>query len=175
MKEIKLTQGLITLVDDEDYEYLNQWKWIAVKLGYTYYAARNHFISKKRTTLSMHRVIMNTPKGIEVDHIDHNGLNNQKSNLRNCSHKQNIWNRSSRKNTKSKYLGVTLQSTKHKYIIKEGIEKITISKPKYTAHISANGKTIYLGSFNKEKDAAIAYNKAAINLYGSYANINVEK
>lgn len=93
MKEIKLTQGKVVLVDDEDYEYLNQFKWYALKNHRTYYAQRviqNNYIKR---TLKMHRVIMDTPCGLEVDHIDGDGLNNQKCNLRNCTFAENRKNR----------------------------------------------------------------------------------
>ena len=84
MKEIILTQGQVALVDDEDFEYLNQWKWCAIKSRKTYYTTRTIYIPCKMTVI-MHRIIMNTPLDMTVDHIDHNGLNNQKYNLRICT------------------------------------------------------------------------------------------
>lgn len=151
MKKIGLTRGLYALVDDEDYEYLNQWKWCAMKNRKRFYSMRVVWGDKPKTIL-MHRLIMNTPKGMEVDHIDHNCLNNQKNNLRNCKPEQNQMNRLAR--GRSKYLGV---SYKKKYIV---------------AQIKHNYKTIYLGYFKSEEDAAMAYDNKARELFGEYANLN---
>ena len=96
MKKINLTQGLVTLVDDEDYEYINQWKWFAVLNNKNYYACRNG----KSGKFWMHREIIKTPDDLICDHIDHNGLNNQKSNLRNVNKSQNAMN--SRLNSNNK-------------------------------------------------------------------------
>ena len=104
MKEIKLNHGYVTLVDDEDFEYLNQWKWQLNKTGNCIYVDRITTTNKIRKVIKMHRLIMNTPKDMQVDHIDHNGLNNQKNNLRNCSVAQNRMNRKPSGTTK--YLGV---------------------------------------------------------------------
>src|ERR1043165_2122866 len=83
-REIPLTQGYVALVDDCDYEWLSQWKWCAhvAKGGRTAYAFRAKGIA-------MHRVIMNAPEGMDVDHRDHNGLNNTRANLRICTHAEN--------------------------------------------------------------------------------------
>lgn len=155
MKEIKLTQGKIALVDDEDFEYLNQFKWYALKNRNTYYAQRMKTINGKERAIKMHRIIMNTPKGIETDHRDHNGLNNQKYNLRNITFGQNRMNRLKNKNGSSQYKGVTYNNG---YLI---------------AQIKADGILHRLGSFDNEKDAAIAYNEAAIKYHGEFASLNV--
>src|SRR3990167_10308366 len=110
MKEIKLTQGKITLVDDEDFEYINQWKWHVIKnKKQTHFYAQR---SENGKSIRMHRVIMKTPHNKDVDHIDHNGLNNQKNNLRNCTTQENIRNRTSY--GKSSYLGVSTHLAKYK-------------------------------------------------------------
>jgi len=90
MRKIKLTQGKYALVDDEDFEYLNQWNWYAGENRSGFFAARGEFNGKNMNKILMHRVIMNCEKGKVVDHIDHNTLNNQKSNLRNCTTAENI-------------------------------------------------------------------------------------
>lgn len=95
MKEIQLTQGQVALVDDEDYEYLNQWKWQArldTKSG-SYYAIRTEGTKPFHKTVYLAREIMNTPKNLECDHVNHNTLDNRKNNLRNVTHSQNSKNR----------------------------------------------------------------------------------
>lgn len=152
MKLIKLTQGQFAQVDDSDI-WVNQWKWCAVKDGNTYYAVRSMLINGKYRTTRMHRLIMNTPADQEVDHQDHNGLNCQRHNMRNCTSHQNRMN--GRSSGKSKYLGVSFN--RGKYI---------------TAQIKIAYKSIYLGTFPTEIDAARAYDKAASEHFGKFANLN---
>jgi hypothetical protein len=158
MKEIKLTQGKVALVDDEDYEYLNQFNWYAKKDRHTYYAARQIKTSVgKQNMLFMHRVLLGlTDIKIEGEHIDHDGLNNQKYNLRKATRSQNNANKSSSKNSTSKYLGVCWAKSNKKWCAK-------IRKDKVVTH---------LGFFINEVDAALAYNNAARKLHGDFANIN---
>lgn len=103
MKEIQLTQGRVALVDDEDYEFLNQFKWHADNHGHTFYAARSLWINGKKVIHLMHWYVM---KGKGVDHIKDGGLNNQKSNLRFCDKSKNAMNQKPRKVGTSKYKGV---------------------------------------------------------------------
>lgn len=159
MKEILLTQNKVALVDDEDYEYLNQWHWHLTGISY---AARGTFKKGIAKTVRMHNAIMNPPEGMVVDHIDHNGLNNQRSNLRICSRKENRRNQRGFFNSKSIYKGVAF-----------GIDRR--NKNEYTyikAKIRFDGKVINLGNFKTEKDAAIAYDKAAMEHYGEFACLN---
>jgi len=96
MREIKLTKGLVTQVDDEDYDFLNQWKWHAHKghskrsITKKYYAARR--ISFRGRLILMHNIIISVPLDKEIDHQDQDSLNNQKYNLRICTHKENMNN-----------------------------------------------------------------------------------
>lgn len=159
MKEIKLTQGKVALVDDEDYERLNKLTWCAAKRDGTYYAYTTNLRGKRGSVIAMHRLIMNTPKGLIIDHIDHNGLNNQKSNLRNCTASQNNANRTSKKQGTSKYLGVSFYKPYNKYHVQ----------------IRILGKNTHVGYYKNEIDAAIAYNEAATRIHGKYANINYIK
>jgi len=152
MKEIKLTQGMIALVDDEDFDYLNQWRWYVHKERYSYYALRSVKNSNKKT-IAMHRIIMGTPDNMHTDHKDKNGLNNQKDNLRYCTNGQNQMNRKS--SGKINYLGVNCVG-KH-----------------FQSRISTERKRIYLGTFKTEKEAALAYNKAAIKYHGEFASLNI--
>ena len=157
MKEIELTQGQITIVDDEDYEYLSQWKWYA-KLSIStgkFYAVRSDRTSGKHKTIWMHRVIMKTPKDMETDHKDLNTLLNLRSNLRNATASQNRANKNAQKNNKNKYKGVSPSS-----------------KNRYMVNINRDGKRIYVGNYEKLKDAALAYDKKAIELFGEFARLN---
>lgn len=156
MKEIKLTQGKTALVDDADYDFVNQWKWCAHRNQQRWYAERGEYSTGKCVMIKMHRLLMNTPIGIVVDHIDGNGLNCQRSNMRNCTNKQNLANRASSKNSSSKYLGVFYHS----------------HRKRWAAALRKDKKKIYLGYFINENDAALAYNKAAIIHHGEFANLN---
>lgn len=171
MKEIILSKfgknkcNHVALVDDEDYEYLNQWSWNAHKAPHTYYVHRhlrnNEKINGKDKIICMHRVIMNTPLGFVCDHIDHDGLNNQKSNLRNCLHKDNVRNKKPTGES-SKYLGVVVWKSCIKNKLYNHI----------TAQICVDRKHMYLGSFKTEEDAARAYDVAAKLFFGEFANLN---
>jgi ribosomal protein S1 len=155
MKEIKLTKGQKTLVDDESYEWLNQWKWHAHKGRGTYYARRR---DKNRATILMHRVILELDDGaIHVDHIDSDGLNNQKANLRPCSVLENRRNSRKVRILGTQYKGVTYEK----------------SSDRYRARITVSGKVHSLGRFQIATEAAEAYNKAAIKYFGEFALINL--
>jgi hypothetical protein len=165
MKKINLTNGGFALVDDKDYDFINQWKWYAHKKKRTSYATRNKYLGKqsnggyKCTTVLMHRVLLNAVKEMEVDHKDHNGLNNQRKNLRTVKPDQNRINRS-KTTTKvtSKYKGVSRINSK--------------SKNKWRAVLNINKKIIHIGCYPTQKKAAIAYNKSAKKHHGNFASIN---
>lgn len=148
MKEIKLTQGQFAIVDDDDFDYLNQWKWYAVKHRNTFYATR----MEKRKHIHMHRVIMHVCPKLITDHIDHNGLNNQKSNLRACTSSQNKMNVLPMSNTG--YLGVYYQGN----LIR--------------AKIRVNGNSIHIGCYPSLEQAARAYDIKAKEYFGEFANLN---
>jgi len=154
MKEIQLTQGKVAIIDDEDLEKVYQYKWCACKGGKTFYAQRNIKINGKYTMVSMHRFIMDYPIGLQVDHINHNGLDNRKENLRVCNAAQNQWNQKSRTDNASGFRGVSLFGKK------------------WRAHIRISSKKIYLGSFNAKEEAAFAYDKKAVELFGEFACLN---
>jgi hypothetical protein len=173
MKEISLTRGKVALIDDEDFKYLNQWKWYAHKIGRTYYADCTQKINDHFIHVYMHRIIMKPSKGMEIDHIDHNGLNNQKSNLRFCTHSQNMKNHS--QHGLKKFVGVSCRALLQKYELKDGTIKYCKNKPRYRARIKNNGIIYFLGSYQTEEEAAIVYNKASKKLNGEFANLNIIK
>lgn len=150
MKAIPLTMGQIALVDDEDFERLNQWKWTSMwdPKGKYFYATRRERISpKKQKTIYMHQIIIDVPPGMVCDHIDHNPLNNQRNNLRVVTHRQNMQNNS--RNCTSNYPGVSWAKDREKWL----------------AQATINGKRTNLGRYEKEEDAYKAY-CAALNLIG---------
>ena len=162
MKEIVPTQGQVALVDDEDFERLNQYKWTAVKSKAGWYAQRKLKTKNKNGYLikiKMHRSILGLgtleENKILVDHIDHNGLNNQKSNLRLATSLQNGANCRNRTDGVSKYKGVTYRGNT------------------WVARIGVNNQRIYLGSYRTEKEAAIADNEAAKQHFGDFAYLNI--
>jgi hypothetical protein len=158
MKEISLPKNLIAIVDDEDFEFLTSRKWNITKGLKTYYAVRNTSVNGNTFTEVMHRLIMKvSDSSVFIDHIDGNGLNNQKSNLRIATRSQNNANRLAKKNGTSKYLGVCR--------IK--------NRDRFQANITKDGKQYALGYFTTEEAAAKAYNEAAIRLHGEFANLNI--
>jgi hypothetical protein len=149
VKEISLTQGQVALVDDEDFERVNQYKWNANyhKLQKQHYAERGIHICRingktKTKTIRMHRFIMDAPKGKSVDHINHNTLDNRKENLRIVSHRENHQNRKNK--GASKYPGVCFDKRRGTWY----------------ARIRIGKRCNWLGSFDDEKDAARAYQNA---------------
>lgn len=156
MKRIPLTQGLFAIVDDEDFEWLNQWKWSAFKSRYSYYAQRNQGPRKKQKTILMHRQILNAQKGQITDHKEHNGLDNRKENIRICTPRQNSQNSRKMKKGSSIYKGVIFH----------------IHKKKWMAQIYHKGINKYLGYFDSEIKAAKVYNKMAKELFGKFACLN---
>jgi hypothetical protein len=147
MKKIPLSQSKVALVDDDDFEQLNQWKWYAKKGSLTFYAVRHVPNSKK--IIRMHREIMPVPTDMEMDHIDGNGLNNQKINLRVVNHRENAQNRRNIKKA-SRFPGVTWSEN-------------TTNKV-WRANIRIEGRTVSLGYYATEEEAFEAYKKAINDL-----------
>jgi hypothetical protein len=150
MKEIQLSNGKVAIVDDGDYEALRGYKWT---FGQGY--ARRYEPIQKRVLL--HRQIMNPPPGMQVDHINGDKLDNRRENLRICDFAQNMRNRPKVKGDHSShYKGVTW-SKKLK---------------KWQSGIGYLGKYYFLGFFENEKDAALAFNKRAKEFHGEFACLN---
>ena len=160
-KQIPLTQGKCAIVDATDYEWLVEWKWSLVESNrcHTSYARRYLRGSKRNHAkyATMHREIMNTPKGMQTDHINGNGLDNRRCNLRVVTQSQNQMNAKK----------TIMAASKHK-----GGSWHKVSR-KWQARIQVNKKRLGLGFFDLEAAAATAYNNKAIELYGEFANLNI--
>jgi hypothetical protein len=156
MKKIPLTQGQIAIVDDEDFDKLNQFKWCAAKTKDGDYMAVRNSPNPNRHLIYMHRQIMDFPKGMEVDHIFHNRLDNRKAKLRICTHRQNLQNGLSHKDGNSRYKGIYWHKRDKKWLVQ----------------IMINGKIKHLGRFNSEIEAAKIYDVAAIEKFGEFALLN---
>ena len=141
MKNIPLTRGQFAIVDDDMFEYISQWKWHALKQPHTYYAARNVTKNKKKETIWMHRIINKTSSDKKTDHINGNGLDNRKKNLRSATHQENMINCARWVEGSSKYRGVSWHC----------------GNKKWYAQITVNYKNLYVGSFDTEKQAKLAY------------------
>lgn len=152
MKIIPLTQNRFALVDNEDYKKLSKQKW-CVSSGYAVYGRSK---GKNPLHFKMHRIIMNAKKGEDIDHIDGNRLNNQKSNLRIADRTQNQMNRKIQVNNKSGYKGVTWCKRTNKWIVQ----------------IRVKTKTKFLGYYNDKKEAGKIYNENAIKYFGEFARLN---
>lgn len=149
MKEIPLSKGAVTIVDDDMFDYLNQWKWHLSRFGY---AVRKPGASQ----IYMHRLIMGSTKGMATDHINRDKLDNRIENLRTCTTSENMMNRGKQTNNTSGYKGVFW----------------SIPAKRWRAQIVVMKKAIHLGLFDTPEEASTAYKKMAIKLHGEYANIN---
>ena len=151
--QIPLTQGMVALIDDEDFGQVSQFKWCASKrINGRFYARRkaNHKF------IYLHRFLMDAPHDMEVDHIDGDGLNCQRYNMRQATHANNLKNRRRHSNNTSGSKGVSFK----------------VSAGKYISGILANGVHHYLGLYSDPVEAARAYDAAARKLHGDFATLN---
>ena len=161
MKYIPLTKGQFAIVDDDDYDYLMQWKWQAQKGRHTWYAVRGNSFGTKgkrqQSTVYMHRVILHCPKTYQVDHINHNGLDNRKRNIRICSSGDNNRNRIPQTNCTSAYKGVSWAGKKWRCMLWH------------------KKKHLHVGYYASEVEAAKAYDKNARELFGEFVYCNFKE
>jgi hypothetical protein len=150
--------GKYAIVDADDYDRLAKYKWQLCCNRHTYYAFRYASTrgGKKRQRVLMHNQIIDIPEGMVCDHINHNGLNNRKPNLRPATPSQNSCNTRKAAKTTSRYRGVTPRARSNKSV----------------ARINVNGRQIRLGTFDDEIDAAKAYDTAARKYHGEFAALN---
>lgn len=152
MKEIQLSQGQVSVVDDNDYEWLNQWKWhVTRKLSGIYYVVRK--LSAYTPAIWMHREIVGAIKGEFVDHANGDTLDNTRGNLRKATASQNAMNR--------KKVGLGYKGTHWSKVNR-----------RWFATIEKDGKKIHLGCFGTSEDAAHAYDEKAKELFGEFSRLN---
>ena len=156
MKVINLTQGKVALINDVDFAYLNQWKWYAHFDGFNWYAERK----PRKICFRMHRLILSRKLGHanfkQVDHVDGNGLNNLRSNLRASTCQQNHFNKRKAQNKSSQFKGIYWNKQLQKWRVQ----------------IRVNKKLIEVGCFHSEIQAAKAYDKMAKKHFGNRAKLN---
>lgn len=150
MKKIEITGGREILVDKIDYDAVSQYKWHYC----AGYARRQVRVGPyKQRGVLMHREIMNAPSGTEVDHINGDGLDNRRENLRLATRSQNCAN-------------------KEVYSSKSGYRGVHKSWNRWSSAIKHNGNRYDLGRFDTPEDAARAYNEAAKKYHGEFARLN---
>jgi hypothetical protein len=161
MKKIPLTQGQFALVDDEDFDWLMQWKWHAHQDSTTrksstckFRVERTQRVHGKVKTIVLARQIMEFPLGKQIDHVNLDPLDNRRSNLRICLPAENARNQNLRINNSSGFKGVSWWQNK------------------WVSSIRLNRKSHYLGRFDSAREAAAAYNGAARVLHGEFAKLN---
>jgi hypothetical protein len=153
VREIPLTRGKVALVDAEDYESLAGYRWHAAPKGGTWYAERAGRLSEGGPrTVCMHRVILSAPPGLMVDHIDGDGLNNRRSNLRLATHAQNGQNQRRSRANASGFKGVSWSSR----------------VGRWQAAIRIAGRKVFLGYYGTPEEAHTAYSAAVEKFHGEF-------
>jgi hypothetical protein len=157
-RRIKLTRGKYAMVDVEDFERLNQYKWHCSHYGYAKRAVPNRTgKGRKQVIVYMHKLLCPVPEGKIADHINRNSLDNRKANLRPATQKQNVWNRKFiRKGGKTRYNGIRWDKNREKWQVR----------------LTINGRRKSFGYYADEIEAAKAYDMAAKIYRGKYAVLN---
>lgn len=152
MKTIPLSRGLVACVDDADLDFLSRYSWYANDKGY---AVTNVQVNGKKTVRRMHRMLLGVAEGKDVDHADRNRLNNCRANLRPCTRQDNLRNQCKRAGS-SQYKGVYWMAANGKWRAKIGVDR----------------KSLHLGLYDTEQEAALAYDRAALMHFGEFARTN---
>ena len=153
-KEILLTKVKVALVDQDEFEWLSNWKWSCTSHGYACRGTTGR--GGVKNTYYMHREIINAKDGQDVDHINGNRLDNRKANLRLCNRSENMMNSSGISDRSSSFKGVHWNKKQERWV----------------AQISENKKVRHLGSFEDETEAAKAYDQSARKAHGEFAKLN---
>jgi len=152
MKEIPLHNGMVAMVDDEDYPGLMEYRWYAVRMGNHTYAMRK---AGRNKTVLMHRQVMGAgPNDPDIDHADMNGLNNQKENLRFATKSENGANREKQRNNTS------------------GYKDVSTAGDKWRAYCRVHGHQHQLGRWSTRELAAATVNVALDYFFGQFARLN---
>lgn len=147
MRHIRLTQGNFAIVDDEDYEFLGQWKWYARHSapGLWYALRRRHKADGPGVDrIYMHRVVLNPPEGLETDHVNGDGLDNRRANLRAVTNSINLANQTRRTRNRVHDLPMGVSPSRRKFLARIGID----------------GHQRHLGTFDTPEEASAAYQAA---------------
>jgi hypothetical protein len=155
VKQIPLSRGKFATVDDEDFEKLSKYNWYCNNYGYAV-RGRRHADGVLPRCILMHREIMNTPIGMCVDHIDGDGVNNRKTNLRNCTRSSNGAHIIRKPRSSSGFYGVHWD----------------INNNNWRVLIKFNGASIHIGRFSDLQEAVCARDVAATKLFGEFATLN---
>lgn len=165
IKFIKLTQGQYAIVDEKDFERVSKHKWYAQRSNCGFYAGTNIRVAPGRIkafkTVKMSRFIVGAKEGEIVDHIDHDTLDNSNDNLRICRQIDNSRNMLKRPSNKSGFKGVNFHKASGQWIAQIGATK------------DGKRKNLYLGIFRDKEEAAKAYDKAAKEIHGEFASLNL--
>lgn len=159
MKRVPLTRGKYAIVDNEDFERVSKLKWHFLNTGGGYAKHTYYLGDYKQKDITLHRFIINAPEGVEVDHINGNGLDNRKCNLRLCNRTENTWHTSIRSHNTHGFKGVSYNNTGKRI-------------RRYKGRIRVNNKVYHLGYFLTAEEAAHAYDEAAKKYHGEFALLN---
>lgn len=156
VREIPLSQGKIALVDDEDFDRVNQFKWCAAATSSsrTWYAMRGDYTGSKPRTIYLHRFILDAPSDMDVDHINHNGLDCRRENMRLATTSQNCCNR--RKNVGSKFRFKGIQARRNRFAVR----------------VPFDGRLVHFRTYATQEEAARIYDAVVARLRGEFAHTN---
>lgn len=153
---VQLPRGLVAIVDRADADWVGEWNWHCSAARAQAHVLRRTTAGGAKTTIWLHRAVLQAPEDFQVDHINGNPLDNRKANLRACTPQQNSWNGKQR-STIQPYKGVSIEPA---------------APHLWRARICVDGKLYRLGAFDKAEDAAEAYDAAAVEFFGEFARLN---